>query len=1112
MKKIKYLLLIIVGFFGFITLTNAAGINTRAPINVVYENYYAGINHFNPDFKNPPATPKPYHMATVWNIYSTVIDGVKQPAYCIDAKGIAPTAKVESTRITREFSVDAKNSLATNVYNSGVKEIMAKGYNYSRTSYTAGKYTVSGYNYYIATNIAIRNYTNGIFNDTRKGSTWFTASIPASHVLQAAQWYKELPKADRDALHKYQKMDDVKKVSWYRPNAGFKVMDNTGAAIMAVAKELFMDGLKVAAQTARKELVIPTIAVATKDSAINSERDYNEIIRTITLTPRNFDKKGSLKSIRVTSSSNSTMSIVSTTYTVDGVSRANLNNVNLEKNPKIEIHLKVRATSRFCDPLEYTLQYEYTDGITDINVYVIEATQAFIQRQRLMVSDFTVGQPQTTKKTHKGSVDICLDACLTEITIPKACTELGEDANEEWVESTIRGPEDVIKCVVGGKIGNSWSNKVDDAGNTYKASSCKNTESESNEMNEVSNNPYCAVYCKEDYASIKFSGIKTVNSGRYFKIGAEITGTKTCYTSKIDSEQFTEDIIKVQEEMITALNDYRKYTAAVAAYKPYKITNSPQSGCCNNSERTAYKSTATYTGIAVASKNTATGVVTAKNVPNASYNRSSTGTGCSMICHNNVYDPQTGQCRSPLVCDNKYQDGTPFKQELEKARDAAKNDITRLRNKLDSMVNSYNSCSDTGGWDTVYDFNQKIGYDYDEDYMKMSTLRPQDKFLKPVKDSLTTESSEFKCNGELASNDEGRYEKCSTTSTARVTRKFLSCTTSGCSNTATKSLSQARYVKRAVTKQQAYETPRVFYNVVPSGNVVHESDSESPNYQTEVIDGLPVAIKTTVGQHNFKYDISDLGEFYNNCNLGRLIGAENSVVAALTEANEYEFIGEYVCHYMVNCPNCEFICTTPDGGDCEWDVPPVCTDKGCCPECIFTIDSLQFYFRTISNKDINPNNRPLGFNWNYKYNVNDVKYGFVAAKALETVSGKDGIDTIGEEVYAKDPILTVELTPSMANKIRKYNKTNESEGGYSNNSITCYDYTLDGKTYKNVFCYSDLLDDLQKDYSNNVKFIDSRLNTESLRKNNNTQNGYWNVYTKGMPVASEHNIGGPSWK
>ena len=30
--------------------------------------------------------------------------------------------------------------------------------------------------------------------------------------------------------------------------------------------------------------------------------------------------------------------------------------------------------------------------------------------------------------------------------------------------------------------------------------------------NEVSNNPYCAVYCKEDYASIKFSGIKTVNS------------------------------------------------------------------------------------------------------------------------------------------------------------------------------------------------------------------------------------------------------------------------------------------------------------------------------------------------------------------------------------------------------------------------------------------------------------------------------------------------------------------------------------------------------------------------------------------------------------------------
>ncbi len=328
-------------------------------------------------------------------------------------------------------------------------------------------------------------------------------------------------------------------------------------------------------------------------------------------------------------------------------------------------------------------------------------------------------------------------------------------------------------------------------------------------------------------------------------------------------------------------------------------------------------------------------------------------------------------------------------------------------------------------------------------------------------------------------------------------------------------ISRAYYITKSMNKELQYDTPRVFYTSFPTGNIIYQKAEKeiinsSNSVQTEVVDGLPVSLTTDKGLHQFSFEVDNLGEYYNNCTGGRLVDkdTDNDSVEDVV-ANGLKFTGEYICYYRVNCPDCEFTCGDDIQGKCD-----ITIDKKC-PECIYntTTDgkngNLNLTYRPVSPDVLIPNDREPGYNWNYNYNIND-KYGFVAGKADETVNDEEfGILTLGDKIYDGKSSFEIKLTPELAEYLKDYNE--KAEGGYSNDTLTCYNYEYDGVTYKNIFCYSDLLDKLNSLYKDNIIFMENRPKDKSSRnQSNNTK--YWTVYIDKIPVRSEVSIGGPAWK
>ncbi len=208
-----------------------------------------------------------------------------------------------------------------------------------------------------------------------------------------------------------------------------------------------------------------------------------------------------------------------------------------------------------------------------------------------------------------------------------------------------------------------------------------------------------------------------------------------------------------------------------------------------------------------------------------------------------------------------------------------------------------------------------------------------------------------------------------------------------------------------------------------------------------------------------------------------------------------------MCHYRVNCPECDV------DGDLDIDWPD---DK--CTTCL--IDGVfNTVFRIVSlgngsgDKDsFNANDRPLGYNWNYKFANSGTNYGFVGGKADATL---DLIYSLGDGIYGEKPILSITLTPSMASDIRDYNK-NKS---YANDTLTCYDHEESG--YQNIFCYSELLNDWVEIYGDNIEFDGrtGKINKDLVENFNGSYKGnaYWTIYTTNISTGYGI-VGGPSWK
>ena len=120
--------------------------------------------------------------------------------------------------------------------------------------------------------------------------------------------------------------------------------------------------------------------------------------------------------------------------------------------------------------------------------------------------------------------------CDNKFDIDNTCAEFSPGEFTKDREGNIYGPTDVKLCVIddspaGVKNNSEYLLSKDNSVKPYDGEN---------------GNPYCSVFCKEDYNFDIPSGRYVIN-GQHFALGMNINATKTCYSGMIDYERFESD-------------------------------------------------------------------------------------------------------------------------------------------------------------------------------------------------------------------------------------------------------------------------------------------------------------------------------------------------------------------------------------------------------------------------------------------------------------------------------------------------------------------------------------------------------------------------------------------
>ena len=469
-------------------------------------------------------------------------------------------------------------------------------------------------------------------------------------------------------------------------------------------------------------------------------------------------------------------------------------------------------------------------------------------------------------------------------------------------------------------------------------------------------------------------------------------------------------------------------------------------------------------------------------------------------------------------------------------------------NSIYNVLGALNSCA---LWSMDYDINPDMYFSYEESYMKDVLTNKLD-----LNGNITkTATTKYYCSGET----DDSYKLCNGSENGWSTTPIFGsesvcvCTTSGCKNESI-AYNATRSMKESITYEAKYITPTQFYTIYPTGAIVAATSGSNIENGSELTNALPVGLGTPQGGHYYALYAKNLGEYFDTGKSGRVwdTGNNKSVLATTLrsldkcatdgalkyDANVYEYIknGVWSCNYCVNgdcsCPNCPpvvgYKCMNIDGKyfgstgaevDYKTYKQQCCTDKGC-PVTIVLSDGKNFIYRPISTNEIKPNNRNLGLNWNY-----DDKQVSTALEMKAAITTNEIISD-GETIYEKDDkyVMKVNLDSSMINAIK-----NREDKDYASNTLKCYDYTQDGKTYNNIFCYSTFIDELVNDNKTKDKITFSVERPLSEAKRKDSQNSeYWTTWTKKLesskwsittikefsyskPNYDEIGIG-PSWK
>ena len=697
--------------------------------------------------------------------------------------------------------------------------------------------------------------------------------------------------------------------------------------------------------------------------------------------------------------------------------------------------------------------------------------------------------------------------CYPTVTIPSDC-------------------QDINSCSDGDKFGEynglvSDINQIETSCNpdTNQVKSCVidnndllNNSFDATEYEMGYDNPYCSVWCNETY-EFQLPTAQYTMSGGYFTLSLAIKGTRDCYISGaenpeegIDREKFNQDLTSAQHAVVDAWNEYNKWKEAVETggnevYHDDTHSSSSSSDCgcendCDTEDPTCSPSSACPCDGDSTTDSYYTYSWTYTVYDYAGNDSQRTETASSGTA---------GSCPSSC-CDGECTDGekgTSQKDTFKTNRDNALNTLKSAITALNTIIRQYNDCtgavtnsdymtflsgivSDTAnstGWNNNMKFDPQVEFTYYEDYLRNinGTFSGN---------GASLETNYYVCTGEV---DE-KYENCtntsyttSNTSSYTTTQNVTVCNDDSCSVISI-NVSQANRIKISKTYEDEYHSDTDFSTYTQYGTVTADPNGPDSLWTTLPDDAFPISLIRKTGVFPFKFTFSDIGQYNNGSHageLGRLMDGENrSVITEIDSIPSYyqcnadgiespTTTGGYVCHYVNNCPGCDFTC---EDGKCTIDEPE-CEDGECIVRCddnnncvfIFDGENATYTYRIVSLNNLFPNEeRGAGYNWS---EANE--------KAAQT---REEIERTGESAY-EEAQYSFTLSPSNLQHIREYNK---EVGSYTNTTttegkeaITCDTVTyksidLNGKTNEvnyNVRCQSSFLDLIESSgnrYATNV--------------------------------------------
>lgn len=555
---------------------------------------------------------------------------------------------------------------------------------------------------------------------------------------------------------------------------------------------------------------------------------------------------------------------------------------------------------------------------------------------------------------------------------------------------SINAPTDVKCCIL---------NNQDEAGNTY--------EMLDNQI--TTGNPYCSVFCKEDY-EMTLPGAKYTTSGRYFELENSIVSAKrTCYATSgtsresaeeynIGIDQFVRDVKAQQEALKNAFNAYQIAKARYDSVSDIESEDTDEVKCsrnvCNgpldengNCHFGFSSCENTYTNDKKTGrmKPYKEATLTMKNEKEGSY---------TVTVSDGELQDYLGGTWSCNGCVGSYTQAGTYKTigEYAQAMEAARLALNEARETLKKTIEYMEECYN---WINDLCMDPIVNFDYDEQYnSSINYTKVSGGGSFPSSNATYSTSKEI--DNAYTANSGGTLE----------TIDYAYCTESDCQNggegTATNIstlVSQLYYRKIEANGSAEYANTQQFQTNYPHGTIdtVSNPGALRPNY-SYLGAVFPVALNTPTGVYKWTLNFSNLGKYndYVGCGLGRL----DTVVAALGESSSAGL--EYVCVYVVDCDDCDYDCV---GEGCLIPDEPKCPECDVyCTNCIFDGDGNTFYFQVETANDTNPSGRARGANWSNE-------------KAEVT---KNEIESNGESVYVNAQYV-YRLTPENMAAIRKYN-------------------------------------------------------------------------------------------